>query len=472
MKKKTILICLEKLGAGGVETSVFNQSLAFKEKGYNVIVLAENGIYTEKLQAKGIICIDFEFKVGNEIDREKTAEIVKIIKQYNVGQVHIHQFPCLLSAFPACIITNIPYIAFIHSRLTEVFDWYINNFSIYKTLFNFYFHNAYKIITLNYGSIELNTQYFNTKKEKYRVLKNSITFSEYVSNIEVNNINNFMIISRIAAEKIIPIQNGIKCFIEYAKTCENFNGKLGIYGDGTEENINKIKKYIEENNTNRYNIFFAGKTNEVAKEMEKYDVVIAMGRCIIEALATKRLAIVTSPNELKFLVNSSNIYDAIEGNFASNDLKSQSLENIIKELKGFDNQKIKKITEENYEIVLKELNMLTNVYCIEEQPDNKENYELKIIDLMDIQIEDIKKQKEDTLESRKRLLEDLEKYNNILEDLKNKNYWTENIIEEQKKIIENTEKRNQELFNELNSVYNSKRFKIVNKIANILHGKK
>ena len=94
MKNKAILICLERLDVGGVETSVFNQSLAFKEKGYNVIVLAKNGIYTEKLREKGITCIDFEFNLGNEIDNDKTKRIVEIIKQYNVGQVHIHQLPC------------------------------------------------------------------------------------------------------------------------------------------------------------------------------------------------------------------------------------------------------------------------------------------------------------------------------------------------------------------------------------------
>ena len=214
MKNKAILICLEKLGVGGVETSVFNQSLAFKEKGYEVIVLAQKGIYTEKLTSKGITCIDFEFNLGNEIDIDRTSQIVEIIKKYNVGQVHIHQFPCLLSAFPACIITNTPYLAFVHSRLTNDFDWYINTFSLYKRLFKFYFDNAYKIITLNYGAIELNTKYFNTNKEKYKVLKNSISFNEYISNTEVIDINNFMVISRIAPEKIIPIQNGIKLFIE------------------------------------------------------------------------------------------------------------------------------------------------------------------------------------------------------------------------------------------------------------------
>lgn len=452
MKNKAILICLECLGVGGVETSVFNQSLAFKEKGYNVVVLAKNGIYTEKLQERGITCINFEFKLGNEIDKDKTTEIVEIIKKYNVGQVHIHQFPCLLSAFPACLITNTPYVGFVHSRLTEVFDWYINNFSIYKRLLKFFFENAYKIITLNYGSIELNTKYFGLHREKYRVLKNSITFSEYVSHTEVANINNFMVISRIAEEKIIPIQNGIKCFIEYANTIENFNGMLAIYGDGTEENIEKVKKYIEENNVNNYNIFLAGKTNEVAKEMEKYDVVIAMGRCIIEALATKRLAIVTSPNELKFLIDSSNIYEAIEGNFASNDLKSGSLESIIAQLKDLNNENIRKITEENYQIAFKELNMLSNMYCIEEVVDNKD-YEMKLIELLDIQVDDLKNQ-----------IKEIENKEAIIDE-------KDNIIKEQKNNIENLEKRNVELLNELNSIYNSKRFKLVNKIANTFNKK-
>ena len=213
MENKTILICLERLDVGGVETSVYNQALVFKEKGYNVIILAKNGIYTEKLKEQGITCIDFEFKLNNEIDINGTKQIIEIIKKYNVGQIHIHQFPCLLNAFIACIITKRPYLAFVHSRLTEVFDWYISQFPLYKRLFKFYFDNAYKIITLNYGSIELNSKYFDIPKENYAVLKNSIYFKEYITQNQVKQINNFMIISRIAPEKIISIQNGINFFI-------------------------------------------------------------------------------------------------------------------------------------------------------------------------------------------------------------------------------------------------------------------
>ncbi|MBO5477946.1 MAG: glycosyltransferase [Clostridia bacterium] len=437
MKNKAILICLEKFGVGGVETSVVNQSLAFREKGYDVVILAQEGIYTKKVQDKGITFINCEFDLGNEIDKEKTSKIIEIIQKYNIGQVHIHQYPCLLSALPACLITNTPYVAFVHSRLTDIYDWYKNCFSLYKRLLKVFFDNAYKIVTLNYSSIDLNAKYFNIDKEKYRVLKNSIYLDEYAANTEVTDVKNFIIISRIAEEKLISIQNGINFFIEYANSCENFDGKLAIYGDGSEETINKVKKYIAEHNTNNYNISLAGSTNEVAKEMEKYDAVIGMGRCIIEALATKRLSIITSPNELKFLIDNSNIYSAIEANFASNDLKAQSIKDMVAQLKKLNSKKIKKITDENYKVVSKELNMIKNVYCIENSNTNV-NYSKEVLEILDIQLEDIINKKDA-------------------------------IIEEKYHIIEDQEKKITELTNELNSIYNSKRFQRANKIADMFN---
>ena len=468
MENKTILICLERLDVGGVETSVYNQALVFKEKGYNVIILAKNGIYTEKLKEQGITCIDFEFKLNNEIDISGTKQIIEIIKKYNVGQIHIHQFPCLLNAFIACIITKRPYLAFVHSRLTEVFDWYISQFPLYKRLFKFYFDNAYKIITLNYGSIELNSKYFDIPKENYAVLKNSIYFKEYITQNQVKQINNFMIISRIAPEKIISIQNGINFFIQYANSNNNFDGKLVIYGDGDEKSIATVKKYIEDNNINSYSIFLAGGTNEVAKEMEKYDVVMGMGRCIIEAIATKRIAIISSPKEIKFLVDKNNIYDSIEANFASNDLEARNIEDIIVQLQRLDSEKIEKITEENFNIALKELDISKNVYYIEAfTPD--ENAEIKILELNNIQIETLKEHEQESIKTYNMLLEETKKQKEITDKTVDNKAQE---IEELKNTISQQEEKNKELFNELTSIYNSKRFKIINNIANRFTRKK
>ena len=167
---------------------------------------------------------------------------------------------------------------------------------------------------------------------------------------------------------------------------------------------------------------------------------------------------------MKFLIDNNNIYDAIEGNFASNDLQAQSLKDIIDQLKNLNTEKIKNITEENYQIALKELDIIENVYCIEENP-NIENYEMKLIELIDIQSEDLKIQRSKYMETCNELSKELEHRKSITGD-------AEKIIEEQARTIESQEKRNAELFNELNSVYNSKRFKLVNKIANTFNRKK
>ena len=89
---KNILICLDILDIGGIETFVYNQALALKNKGYNVFTLSKKGILTEELKSKGINCIDFEFTSKSYFDYEKIQEVVEIIEKYDINEVHINQF--------------------------------------------------------------------------------------------------------------------------------------------------------------------------------------------------------------------------------------------------------------------------------------------------------------------------------------------------------------------------------------------
>ena len=54
MNQKSILICLESLGIGGVETYVMNQAIAMKNKGNNIVIASRDGIYRKELEEKGI----------------------------------------------------------------------------------------------------------------------------------------------------------------------------------------------------------------------------------------------------------------------------------------------------------------------------------------------------------------------------------------------------------------------------------
>ena len=62
-----ILICLNKLDIGGVETAVINQVEKLTELGHNIIVLAKRGVYAEKVEKIGATIVEFDFQLCNRI---------------------------------------------------------------------------------------------------------------------------------------------------------------------------------------------------------------------------------------------------------------------------------------------------------------------------------------------------------------------------------------------------------------------
>ena len=68
---KNILICLERLDIGGVETSVINQTLEYKRRGYKIVILSRRGMYTEYLEKKGIRCYEYDFKIEYLVQSKK-----------------------------------------------------------------------------------------------------------------------------------------------------------------------------------------------------------------------------------------------------------------------------------------------------------------------------------------------------------------------------------------------------------------
>ena len=182
-----ILICLERLDIGGVETAVINKAEAFKNKGCNVYVIAKPGVYNEVLEAKGIQCINFEFTLTDSPDFEKINEICEIIRKYNIDQVHIHQYACLPYAGFAAICKRIPYNIYLHSSsVIEVYEWYMNCFQIQKLYMKYFFENAYKLIAITPKAARDTQNFFELPNDKFLIERNSINFNDYITNSEVS----------------------------------------------------------------------------------------------------------------------------------------------------------------------------------------------------------------------------------------------------------------------------------------------
>ena len=61
MKKDNILIALEKLDIGGIETFVLNQTKALIKKGKKVFLLAKKGRYSKIFESLGAKIYEYEY---------------------------------------------------------------------------------------------------------------------------------------------------------------------------------------------------------------------------------------------------------------------------------------------------------------------------------------------------------------------------------------------------------------------------
>ena len=389
--KKNILICLEKLGIGGVETAVVNLAIALKEKGNNIIVMGEDGIYTQKLKENGIEVVNFKFELINCIDEKYKNEILGIIKKYDINQIHIHQFACIQYIWEICMENKIPYFAYVHSISMDDFVWFMNSYSVYKIILEPYFAFAQKIIVLSKEAIQNHQKYFpNIELSQYYILPNCINLDKYCTKKECMRIEKFALISRFSPEKMDSIINGIDLFLEYSKENDNPNIHLDLIGGGKEEDT--IREYIGENS----NITIIGQTNEIEKIIDQYDAIIGIGRCILEAITMKKIAVLSGIEKLKGIITPNNIDKILLRNFVGRELEDKDLNDIVEELNNLNIQEIKRITEENYEKVKNNLDIKEKISFIDEKTNTIDtdkiiNYYIKTTNQLLIELDECKR---------------------------------------------------------------------------------
>jgi len=418
--KKNILICGEHLNDGGVETAIVNEALILKENGHNVYVLAEKGIYTKILEKAGIENIDFKMEFKNGFDIEKSEKIVNIIRQKEINEAHIHKFISIPACLPAFILANIPYVVHLHEGLTTSYDWIMNLYSSYRDMLNMYLKNAHKIIAITENVKKYNMNLFKIPENKYLVINNSINLKLFNNDkMKINfPIKKFLIISRLSKEKEQSIKNGIDLFAKYSKCLKGCT--LRIVGSGPI--LEEIENYIKERKYN--NIEFVGTSSEVEKEIINSDIVLGLGRCIIEAMACKKMCCIIGYEKLKPIIKKENISQAMFENFSGRGLPDENIDSIIKQIRGINRRELKEIVNENYEVVKEKLDLEKNIYTICE--DEKTDYGKTVMELFYIinnvqeERDNHKKQKEEIWEAKIWLEKQYNEEKYLIEELKEK----------------------------------------------------
>ncbi len=460
---KNILLCNNAMGIGGVETVILNQVMAFTKKGYNVYVTAGKGIYSNKIEELGGKFIEFDYPEENEINETRINKLVKIIKENQISEIHIHKYQCVPTTMIAAFITQTPYFAYEHG-IRDTKKYYTWNYPLYKTVFPIYFSNAYKIIAITPRVAEITQKEYGISPEKYEIIHNGIDFEEYMNKTPnyVASLNNIYIISRISEEKLFTILSGVDIFKKILKN--NSNATLSIIGDG--EKLETLEKYLEKDNllTNGQAKILGAKNN-IKEYLEKADLLLGVDRCVLEAIAMKVPAVITGYEGIKGLISKNNINTALEENFSGDNLKTITIEECIKEIDKLKEEK-ENIIEENYVIAKEKLDCYKNYINI---PDGTQTYfewvELfklikKSTDLIEEQCVDIKAKYD--------WIQKIEKDNN---DLREKIGELEERIKQNLHEEKKLEEKNEKIKEELKEVYNSKRWKYTEKLSNFFHKK-
>ena len=447
MKLEKVLICLEKMGIGGVETAVLNQVAALTKQGVECVVLAEEGIYSNKVVEIGAKFIDFKFPLRNCIDGGIVKELINIINEEQITQVHINQFPCMQYMLYACTYTNVPYVAYLHTGYDliiredelNIFNWYCKQYPIFNELFPLYFKNASKIVAITQVAKDYCAKRYNLDLDKIIVCPNSIDFSLFEEEKIVDSDEKiFLSIGRLAKEKEKSLFHTIDF---YKKLKEKNNAfKLQIAGDGDSRKV--IEKYIEDNNIK--DCTFLGQISNVPEVMHKSFIVAGVGRCIIDAIASKTLALIVSKDSVRDFVTPKNLGRCIEGNFSTSAIDARDEEEIIEDILNVTSERELEIVNANYKLAKEKLDINNNIFILDSK---------KVV-------YDVQEVLTSFLNVNHYVAEKIDEYEKTIEYFKEENSKIPSYLE---KIDDLNEK--------LQAIYGSRTYKISKKVSNIINRK-
>lgn len=342
---KHILICLEQLNAGGIETAVLTQAKILRERGDEVIVLAKPGIYSSALAKLGVKLIDYDFVLTNRYYTEDDF-FIKIIQKHHIDEAHIHQYGCIPYLLPALLKLKVPYFAYIHSIFRDPYDWFMETYPIYRSAFPLFFRHAAKIISLTDDAVKYYRALFNLDATKYVTIHNSLDFTAYTPRPRTHQaVKNILIVSRLYQEKLSSFKTAFDAL-------KSANLAVRVVGDGP----------LKAEMTEKYSQYdFVGETNAISQHLAWADLVFAVDRSALESLATRRLTIISSYGGNLILVCPETIKQLGRENFSGLNFTASDFD--LDKVLQMSSAEYDKIAQSNYKYIQEHFDARKNLYA-------------------------------------------------------------------------------------------------------------
>lgn len=322
MDKLNILQIYDYMELGGAESHIITLSKALINRGHKVQIASSYGPSVAKLNEIGI-----KFHNLNLYDQSQyiknAGKIIEIMEKENIDIVHVHPFHSQIIMCIVKLIKKIPTITTIHGAyktpsvngLQDFFDGFI-------------------LISEESKEFHLNKKLIS--REVIEVIPNSVPLIQTEKPRLNNDILKIAYVSRIDNDKLPSLLFLIKCV---ERVLEFLNVEITIIGQGTKyddvvELIHTINKKV-----NRKAIRIINGSTDIIKFLQAADIVVGVGRVILEALSVNRIPICIGNNYYVGIIKKENLLRISEVNFTDrNSHQNLSSEAFVKDLLRIKNE--------------------------------------------------------------------------------------------------------------------------------------
>lgn len=350
-KNKNMLHALMGLEIGGAETHVVELVKELKNKGYNIIVASNGGVYENELEQAGIKHYKVPLNDRNPLNFIKSYFLLKhIIIKENIGFVHAHaripSFICglLQKKLKFTFVTTAHGVYFTGMGLKYITNW------------------GQKVIAVSEDIKEYLMKDYHIKEENIFLTINGIDTNKFSPEIVAPEIKKefnikdekvIVYVSRLNTEVVKIAWKLIACSEELSKRIKKL--KIIIVGSGNEYNnmlkkINAINKKLGKDV-----IVMAGARTDINKIISICDLFIGVSRAALEAMAGEKPVIVAGKEGYIGLFDLSKLDNAIENNFTCRGNEQVSNDKFLKDIiytLNLSNEKKKELGQIGRQVIL------------------------------------------------------------------------------------------------------------------------
>ncbi|HZG71733.1 MAG TPA: glycosyltransferase, partial [Chondromyces sp.] len=299
MSKLNILQLYDYMELGGAESHIITLSKALIDRGHNVQVGSSLGPSVTKLNNLGIKFHNMD--IYNQSHYFKNAgHILQIIQDQKIDIVHVHPFHSQIVMSLVKLVCKIPTVTTIHGAYktpsTEGLNEFFDSFIFVSEETN-KFHLDNKLI----------------REDVVEVIPNCVpSSSSRRASILGENVVKIAYVSRLDNDKFPSIIFFIRCIEEIVKYMDV---EITIIGQGTK--YNDVVKLADDVNqkVNKKVISVVNGLIDVIRYMETVDIVVGVGRVLLEALSINKIPICIGNKHYGGIIDKEKLMRISEVNF-------------------------------------------------------------------------------------------------------------------------------------------------------------